>query len=221
MTRIWPVIHLSTPEMALQNARLAEELGAHGVFLIHMDGWDDQIDPVAARGLKECPRLNLGVNYLSLPAKVAVERSLRLGYHATWSDSPIVRSDYLDTSAQEISDLLKHQAHRFFASVAFKYQKIDPNPGLAAERALSLGMTPTTSGEATGHAPSSDKLEKIRDVIGKDASLALASGVTPENASVFAPCLTDILVSTGISSSFYEFDRDLLESLLLVCKKTT
>ena len=111
--------------------------------------------------------------------------------------------------------------HTFFASVAFKYQPADPDPGEAARRALELGMLPTTSGDATGHAPDPAKLERIRAIIGPPsahAPLALASGVSPENAAALAPHLTDVLVSTGVSSDFHTFAPDRLARLVAVLR---
>jgi hypothetical protein len=216
MAHLWPVIHLDTPELAYRNAAIAQRAGVRGVFLIHMDGLDEQIDPIAEQIKQRYPGLRVGVNYLSLDAPTALARAIALGHDASWSDKPGVRSDYIDPSAQGMSELLRNNPkHQFFASVAFKYQPNDPDPGTAAMRALRLGMTPTTSGKGTGHAPPVEKLALIRQTIGAEAPLALASGATPDNAQVLAPYLSDILVSTGISSSFSEFDEALLGRLVL------
>lgn len=216
MTQLWPVIHLDTPELAYRNAAIAQRAGVRGIFLIHMDGLDEQIDPIAEQIRQRYPDLRIGVNYLSLDAPTALARAIALGHDASWSDRPGIRSDSLDPAAEAMHTLLKeHPKHQFFASVAFKYQPTDPNPGLAAARALELGMIPTTSGLATGKAPPVEKLELIRQTIGNIAPLALASGATPDNAHLLALHLSDILVSTGISSSFYEFDEALLGKLVL------
>ena len=63
--KVWPVIHLSTLELAYRNASMAAEHGAEGVFLIHMDGDDEQILPVALHLKSRLPGLMLGGNYLS------------------------------------------------------------------------------------------------------------------------------------------------------------
>ena len=101
-------------------------------------------------------------------------------------------------------------AHLFFGSVAFKYQPEDMDPPEAARRAIGLGMIPTTSGVATGSAPPAEKLFEIRHGIGPWAPLALASGMTPDNAYELGRFLTHALVATGISESFYEFSEPLL-----------
>lgn len=216
MTQLWPVIHLVTPELAYRNAAMAQRAGVRGVFLIHMNGQDDQIDPIAEQIKRRYPDLRVGVNYLSLAAPAALARAITLGHDASWSDRPGVRSDHMECSTQAMSELLKQNpTHQFFASVAFKYQPKDPDPSTAALRALALGMIPTTSGEATGHAPPAEKLALIRQAIGPVSPLALASGATPSNAHVLAPYLTDILVSTGISTNADEFDETLLGKLVL------
>ncbi len=180
--QVWPVIHLSTPELAFRNADIAQRCGAAGVVLIHMDGQDDAIDPVAFKLKRRHPGLKVGVNYLSLPAPVALVRSLGLGLDATWTDRPGVRSAGADESVEAVTPVLRmNPGHLFFGSVAFKYQLPERDPARAAVRAHGLGMIPTTSGPATGVPPSPEKLYGMRKALG-DAPLAVASGITPDNA---------------------------------------
>lgn len=216
--RVWPVIHLHTVALAVANARMAQAAGAHGVFLIHMSGADDMIEPAGWAIAEQCPGLAVGANYLSLSATQALERSLAAGFAATWSDAPGVHSAGVTDSAHALASRVRqHPGHEFFASVAFKYQEPDPNPGEAASAALALDMIPTTSGPATGQAPAIEKLHAIRASIGPSAPLALASGVTPANAAQLAPCLSDILVATGIGADFHTFDPSRLLRLMDAC----
>jgi hypothetical protein len=212
---IWPVIHLSTPDLAYRNAELAAACGCSGVFVIHMDGRDDEIDAVAVEIKARIPALKVGANYLTLPAHQALKRSITLGLDATWADAPGVRSDRINEAMQQaLKPLLHaHPQHLFFGSVAFKYQPVDADPPAAARNALALGMIPTTSGTATGVAAESSKLEAMRAAIG-DAPLAVASGMTADNANELGRFLTHILVSTGISKSFHEFDEQSLRRLV-------
>ena len=235
---VWPVIHLLDEATALDNARMALAAGCTGVFVISMEGNDEAIDPVAHAIRELYPRLRVGVNYLSLPAPEALERSLREGHAATWADVPGVRSDEVSASAYALERLLRlrprarpgEPQHLFFGSVAFKYQAPDPVPGQAAVLATRFGMIPTTSGEATGVAPPARKLSLMRSALDVAFSsslrspLALASGVTPDNVSELAPFLTHVLVATGISSDFYTFDEQLIRQLverLAACLGTT
>lgn len=214
MPEIWPVIHLSTPELAVSNALMARDSHCTGVFLISMDGRDEAIDPAAALIRERVPGLLLGVNYLGMPAPDALRHSLAMGYDATWSDAPGVRSDEVQPKAFAVERLLQDaRPHRFFGSVAFKYQAPDADPGRAALLATQLGMIATTSGEATGVAPPARKLAQMRAALG-EAPLALASGVTPDNAYELGRFLTHVLVATGVSKNFEEFDDYLLKELV-------
>ena len=121
MTRVWPVIHVRSREQALRNAALVAESGAHGVFLIHMEGNDAMLAPIARAVMDQYPGFPVGVNHLSLSALESLERSLNEGYVASWTDKPGVRSDSLGPDVDVIADLLaQHPEHRFFGSVALK-----------------------------------------------------------------------------------------------------
>lgn len=211
---VWPVIHVENHETALANATIAAQAKAEGIFLIQMHGNDDLLDPLIYPIRQQFPQLKVGFNFLSLSPLEALRRSLQLGADATWTDRPGVRSDGVSVEAEDISALLlQHSDHLFFASIAFKYQPVDPNPWLAAQKAYYLGMIPTTSGEATGMAPAAEKLRLIKK--GQSSlSLALASGITADNVGEFLPYLTHCLVSTGISHDFEHFDAKKLQQLV-------
>lgn len=78
----------------------------------------------------------------------------------------------------------------------------------------------TTSGSATGVAAQIQKIKDMRASCG-DKAMALASGVTPENAPLYAPLIDAFLVATGISKpgDFYNLDPNRLRALLQACKK--
>ena len=73
----------------------------------------------------------------------------------------------------------------------------------------------TTSGVATGQAAEISKIETFRKACG-DTAIALASGVTPENANFFESLVDAFLVATGIniSEDFYNIDTRRLERLV-------
>ena len=77
----------------------------------------------------------------------------------------------------------------------------------------------TTSGVATGRAADRAKIAAFRRGCG-DAPLALASGVTPDNAGDYAADVDAMLVATGINRSgdFYEIDPEGLRRLLAVTR---
>jgi hypothetical protein len=213
--QVWPVIHLRSLDLGIENAQITADSGCPGVFLISMDGNDESIDPIADSIKTRLPNLLVGVNYLTKTAEAAIARSLKAGHHATWADGAGIRSDEDSALPARCAALLAgRKDHQFFASFDFKYQRKDPNPPRAARMALDLGFVPTTSGMKTGSAPVPAKLAAIRDEIGIEAPLAVASGITPDNVASLGPYLSHILVATGISRSFYEFDADLLGTLM-------
>lgn len=212
---VWPVIHLQSRDQGLANARLAAACGCTGVFLISMEGRDDIVDPIADAIKTDQTALRVGVNYLTLRADEALTRAIAAGHHATWADDSGVRSDKLDVRALRCADIvLRHPDHPFFAGVAFKYLLEDKDPAKAAATARELGFLPTTTGEKTGSAPPVEKLAAMRSAIGFEAPLGIASGITPDNVAVLGPYLSHILVATGISKSFHDFDEDLLRALM-------
>lgn len=218
--QVLPVIHVLDVAQAVRNAQLAFDNGADGVFVISMDGRDDELDGVACHLKSRWPDRFIGVNYLTVAPLAALERSLLFGLDGTWTDKPGVTSQGAGDQAHLIRELLlRHPKHKFFGSVAFKYQPADLDPAKAAVNAASLGMVPTTSGTATGVAPSVTKVAAMRRALGRHEPLALASGLTPENVGVLALYLTHLLVSTGVSRSFHEFDADLLARFVAAVPK--
>lgn len=84
----------------------------------------------------------------------------------------------------------------------------EPSPAMAALNALTLGFVPTTSGPATGKAPELSKVRAMWDEA--DHTLAVASGLTPDNIAAFAPYVSHALVATGVSRDEHHFDAELL-----------
>lgn len=218
MLEVWPVIHVCDIPTALENARIAAGCGVAGAMLISHDGDERLVDRCAWEiRLLGQTGLRLGVNYLTLGVDRAVRRSQYQGY-ATWCDDPGVRSPVGATDAAI-------EACRFgpklpvFAGVAFKGQSPDPDPGATARAVTMLGFIPTTSGIVTGIAPDDGKLWALRRALPDDAPLAVASGVTADNVARMVPHVTHVLVATGISKSFHEFDARKLEQLMREVEK--
>lgn len=180
------------------------------MMIISMDGNNHQVGPLAELIKRRFPELMVGINYLGVRAHEALADSLSRGLDATWTDQPGVDSQKGSSTALLVeSMLLAHPNHLFFGSVAFKYQPHEPDPAAAARRALSLGMIPTTSGSATGSPPEASKLESMFCGL-----LGVASGIDPHNVAELGQHVSHILVSTGISKNFHEFDSDKLALLM-------
>ena len=109
----------------------------------------------------------------------------------------------------------------YFGGTAFKKQRpVDPSGYEAAARVGARWMDAvTTSGFATGRAADRAKIAAFRRGC-EDAPLALASGVTPDNAAGYAADVDAMLVATGINrdGDFYEIDPARLRRLLAVTR---
>ncbi len=67
-------------------------------------------------------------------------------------------------------------------------------------------MLPTTSGPGTGSAPELRKIREMREALGPDGPLAIASGITAENVVEFARYATHFLVASGVSRDEHHLD---------------
>lgn len=217
-----PVIHYASDEQAIRNAECAFEAGCEGVFLIHMDGANEWLTPVARAIKARWPDKLIGTNFLGVDPADAVATNIADGLDMTWTDVQLTHTAAEPwTRAQRVRMAMRHRPqHLVFTGVAFKHQRPEPYPALAAQKAVAFGFIPTTSGPATGVAADVDKVAKLRAALGEEAPLAIASGITPENVHEFAPNLTHILVATGVSAGFYEFDFEKLCRLRARCGGT-
>lgn len=237
---VLPVVHHLDYQTSYSQAALALNLGADGVFFISHHGEDAQLFAPALDLKETFPDKLVGVNLLKSSALIALKSVMYPAVGAkhvldmVWADSPGVNSVQVNDRAHEISRLLaspvKEQefplpigkVSQFFASVAFKYQAPETDPGAAAVNATLLGFIPTTSGPATGRAPDLVKIQTMREALnakcGRHAPLAIASGMTVENVKSFLPYATHFLVSTGISSDDYHFDAAKLAAFVQAVK---
>lgn len=210
MTKLIAVIHYRDDETSLRNAEIVASSGYEGVCLIHMNGKDALIENAAVTIKGRHPELLVITNRLSMHPVDMIRRDAELGLDGSWADNPGVSSRGITPLASEIEDaVFKVRESKpdflFFGSVAFKTQAHDPDPATAAVKAKNLGWIATTSGSATGVAPEEDKLERMKTAIAS-FDLAVASGITPENAGTLCEHVDWVLVSTGISATFYDFD---------------
>lgn len=217
MTKIYPVIHHLNALHSLAQAKLALEGGADGVFLISHDGKDKEVLQVAGQlrhAWSETGNAGalpfIGVNLLHTNNAEALGFAAQLRLDGLWLDAPGVNSRGPDHRAKKLADEMKRYPElTVFGSVAFKYQPDESDPAEAARQALALGMLPTTSGEATGVAPTVEKIRTMSAAAG--GKLAVASGMTPENVGAYAPYLSHLLVATGIAIDEHTLDPGKLE----------
>ncbi|MBV7541945.1 hypothetical protein [Acidovorax sp. sic0104] len=209
--KILPVIHHLNARTTREQAGLALECGADGVFVISHHG-DDKAVIGMARELKALhPTASIGINCLETDTLQAATLAIEAGLDMVWADFMGVDSAGLTEQGWALSRLAaEHPTIGFFASVAFKYRPFEPDPVEAALKARNAGFIPTTSGAATGAPPELGKIAAM----GMGGSLAVASGMTPSNVGAFAHHLTHILVATGVSADEHHFDYELLTVFL-------
>ena len=227
-TVILPVIHVLDFEQTHRNVEIAVHEGASGVFLINHDFGIDEFLPIIRKIRRNFPNLWFGVNFLGVGISAALPILEKLQCEdgcevdAYWADDAEINEHLSETEQPAVKlwqdSMIKSEWEGlYFGGVAFKKQRsVDPANFLRAAQiaANSIDVT-VTSGSATGVAAS---LEKIRDFRQgcKEAALAVASGITPENFHKYGDLLDAVLVATGINvpGDFYNIDPSRLRRLL-------
>ncbi len=216
--QLFVVIHVMDKDQVLRNTRIAVEEGADGIFLI-----DHHEFHATPRLLKESfevargayPDLRIGMNFLGMRVDQAYHYAPDETF-AIWSDN--ARAELSPEGIDRIKQTWRkyHAVDSlyplYFGGVAFKYQNEEGAPAQAAKTASKFLDVITTSGTRTGTPPTVEKIRLMRDAIG-DHPLAIASGITPENVSLFLPYVNCVLVATGISKTDTELDAKLVSQL--------
>ena len=228
---VLPVIHVRDAAQAVRNAGVAIEAGAQGVFLINHDFPREELVPILGEVRARFPSLWLGVNFLAVTGRDAFPVLGRLQAEgveidAYWADDARIDERAATDGQIEAAAIAAAREESgwtglYFGGTAFKKQRpVAPADHETAARTAAGWMDAvTTSGVATGRAADRVKIAAFRRGCG-DAPLALASGVTPENAAGYAPDVDAMLVATGINhpGDFYELDPARLHRLLAVTR---
>ena len=214
--KIYPVIHFLDRDLAHDQAEIIKQCGADGVFLINHFG-DDTAVLDAAWEIKQKylhQDFDVGINLLNTMPSTAARFAILNGLDMVWADDMGVSSKGTTGEGLIVSALARGNPEvKFFASVAFKYQRTESDPADAARVARDKGFIATTSGEATGHAPKLEKIISMSDAV--YGELAIASGMTPDNVSRYAPYLKYILVATGVAKDNYRVDEERLKMFII------
>jgi predicted TIM-barrel enzyme len=224
-----PVIHVTDRAQALKNIAVAVRLGAPGIFLINHDFPFAQFLPILRAVRADCPDLWLGVNFLARPGRVAFPVLARLASEgcaldAYWADDACMdERQSAQTEAEAIAAVRAASGWQglYFGGVCFKKQRpVDPSLNEHSARIARPFMdVVTTSGIATGEAADMSKISDFRRGLGL-APLAIASGITPDNAARYAADVDCFLVATGINhpGDFYNIDPARLDALLTLTR---
>ena len=221
---VLPVIHVLDTPRTISNVEILLEAGAPGCFLINHDFDVDHFQPIIRDVRERFPSLWMGVNFLAVTGRDAfpILGSLEADgctVDAYWADDARIDERVaFQAEASEIHDVRRASGWSglYFGGTAFKKQRpvAEADLGKSAEIATDWMDVVTTSGIATGEEADDTKIITFRDAVG-DSPLALASGITPDNASRYAH-VDCFMVATGISlpGNFYDIDPHLLAKLM-------
>lgn len=226
---VTPVIHVLDAAQALSNLEKVAAAGCPGAFLINHDFPVEPFLPILRDVRAAAPDMWLGVNFLAQPGQNAFPILGALEaegafFDAYWADDArIDERETVQKEGEEITRIRRESGWSglYFGGVAFKKQRPVPEDAYAYAARISVPYMDvvTTSGVATGHEADTGKVRTFRNAIG-DAPLALASGITPENAENYCVDVNCFLVATGINfdGDFYNIDPARLSALLDVTR---
>lgn len=225
---VTPVIHVLDERQTARNIDIALDAGVAGIFMINHDFPVEPFLPIVRAIRQRYPELWLGLNFLAVTGEHAFpvlghlhDEGCRID--AYWADDACIdeRASIADqTQANKIQRARANSAWNglYLGGTCFKKQReVSPEHyGASAEIATHFMDVVCTSGYATGIEAETDKIEVFRQHIGEHV-LALASGITPENATCYAD-VDCFLVATGINldNDFYNIDQQKLKRLLTV-----
>lgn len=227
-----PVIHVLDVEQTTNNIDIAIDAGVAGIFLINHDFSVEQFLPIVRTIRVRYPNLWLGLNFLAVTGERAFPvlgelQKANCQIDAYWADDACIDEHaavHEQTQANRIRKVREASAWDglYFGGTCFKKQReVDPeNYGSSARLATHFMDAVCTSGHATGIEAEAGKIEVFRQHIGEHV-LALASGITPENASIYSD-VDCFMVATGINidGDFYNIDKQRLLKLMAVTKDT-
>lgn len=217
MKKLYPVVHVETLQQAQENAKVAYDAGADGVFLINHSISSEtlfRIHKEVSDQYKDQNHFDIGINCLDLtPFELIFQ--LDDSIPMIWVDNCLVDEDTVEqkeaAAVRQAIDKCNWKG-QYFGGTAFKYQKPVKNLELTTLLALKYVDVVTTSGPGTGKAASLEKIYRMRQELGTK-SLAIASGITVENVVDYLPFVDIFLVSTGISKDFLNLDPKLTTEL--------
>jgi hypothetical protein len=216
-------LHLLDERQVLQQADLVYSEGADGLFLIDMG--HSTINTLQAAEVVRAAHPDgwLGVNLLGWGVVDAMRRTEEAPIQGLWVDDAEIDER---PSSWRVLPHIRDEMHRrwalnhpveVFGGVAFKYRREVRATHLetVATIAAQVLQVVCTSGPGTGHAADPEKLRLMREgVEGTPARLAVASGVTPDNAREQMEHAHDVLLATGIEDEFGYLSRSGLRRVL-------
>jgi predicted TIM-barrel enzyme len=225
---ILPVIHVLDHQQTASNIDKLIDAGIKGCFLINHDFDVETFLPIIRSIRRSYPDFWIGLNFLAVTGLVAFPILAALEQDdcrvdAYWADDARI-DERVDAQAEAAAIArTRHDSDwtgLYFGGTAFKKQRpVKPEDyAVSATIAGQYMDVVTTSGIATGNAADVSKLAVFRAAL-PDTPIALASGITPENAADYAT-IDCFLVATGINikDDFYNIDPARLGDLIARCR---
>ena len=224
---VLPVIHVLDHEQTYRNIVIAIDGGCPGVFLINHDFEKEKFLPIIKSIRNEFPDYWIGINFLAVTGEFAFPiigglQSDGVYINGYWADDACIderRTENDQIDAKRIDAIRKKSGWQglYIGGTAFKKQReVDPSKYACSGRLASNHMDiDVTSGIATGHVADIDKIKTFRESCG-ETTLAVASGITPENAEEYIDIVDLFMVATGINfdNDFYNIDPSKLKNFM-------
>lgn len=226
---ILPVIHVIDHQQTATNIDKLIDAGISGCFLINHDFDVETFLPIIRSIRAQYPDFWIGLNFLAVTGRDAFPVLAALAgqgcrIDAYWADDARIdeREDQ-QTEAELIQTIRQDFGWNglYFGGTAFKKQRVVDAADFAKSAEIAGGFMDvvTTSGIATGNAADISKITTFRAAL-PDTPIALASGITPDNAAEYA-MVDCFMVATGINitDDFYNIDPEKLGLLISACRK--
>lgn len=232
---IIPVIRACDQVQVLTNAEWAYYAKADGVFLINqtrrgiyglrdLSTWANAIK-------RHFPDWWVGINFLGKPIEhTFLELHKWEGIiNGVWADNAgISETDPTQPAANALKKFAEAHCNprgvykrQYFGGVAFNPP--EPVKDLAAlcKAAMPFVDVLTTSGPKKGEEASAsvEKIKTIREAVGKDFPIAIASGISELNITNYLPYADCFLVSANISDNYEYFNADAIRKLVKLVRR--
>jgi hypothetical protein len=200
-TEIIPVIHMINQNQVLTNVRTCISCGIKKVFIINHQTTSEELIKCANVVKDIYPDLWVGINMLDKYVEDAI--LYEFTFDGLWCDQSISLEDYKHRKFQGM----------LFTGLAFKYQPQPKDIELACKESILTSDVSTTSGLGTGKAAGLSKILELRKNLG-DHPMAIASGVSVDNITIYNGIVDYLLVASSITSRSEIIYQDKLEELL-------
>lgn len=214
------VIHAISIDQACHQAEVAFNNGADGIFLINHQSSSYFLFKCYKAVRARYPTQWIGLNFLDVSALNAMEQ-IPLSANGLWTDNAMIDETGRDNGIAARIRQVQHDRGwhgLYFGGVAFKYQRNVADLEAVTKLACQYMDIVTTSGSGTGIAADVTKIHRMASVLTNNASLAIASGITPENVQTY-PDARYFLVATSISDAFDRLNPDRVRLMAMAIAK--